>query len=72
MGGGGGYGFSANDLDTLNKKAKEKIENEGKTKRDVFISFDSDDLDEVNLFRGQAKNDASELEFSDFSWKYNL
>ena len=35
----------------------------------VFLSFDSDDLDLVNLFRGQAKNENSDLEFSDYSVK---
>lgn len=35
----------------------------------VFLSFDSDDLDLVNLFRGQAKNENSDLEFADYSVK---
>jgi hypothetical protein len=36
------------------------------TKR-VFLSFVVDDLMLVNLFRGQAKNKNSDLEFSDYS-----
>ena len=38
-------------------------------KRNVFISFSSDDLDEVNLLRGQAKNENSDIEFNDYSLK---
>ena len=50
--------------------AKEVIEegNGGKI-CNVFISFDSDDLDEVNLLRGQAKNENSNIEFNDYSLK---
>jgi hypothetical protein len=35
----------------------------------VFLSFVEEDLDLVNLFRGQAKNKNSSLEFSDYSVK---
>lgn len=35
--------------------------------RKVFLSFVEEDLDCVNLFRGQAKNENSELEFYDYS-----
>ena len=35
----------------------------------MFISFSSDDLDEVNLLRGQAKNENSNIEFKDYSLK---
>jgi len=34
-----------------------------------FLSFVEEDLNLVNLFRGQAKNEDSELEFADFSIK---
>src|SRR5437899_3024929 len=37
--------------------------------RHVFLAFVREDLDLVNLFRGQAKNENSELEFSDYSVK---
>jgi hypothetical protein len=68
--GGGGRSFSYNDLIDVEKKAKEEIKkSEERIKRNVFISFDSDDLDEVNLLRGQAKNDNNALEFSDCSLK---
>ncbi len=37
--------------------------------RNVFLSFVQEDLDLVNLFRGQAKKEDSQLEFQDFSVK---
>ena len=52
------------------KHGKEIIEEvDGGIKRNVFISFSSDDLDEVNLLRGQAKNENSNIEFNDYSLK---
>lgn len=69
MGGGGGYGFSPVDKEELEKKAKEHLRNAGESRRNVFISFSSDDMDEVNLLRGQAKKDGVDLEFSDHSVK---
>ncbi len=38
-------------------------------KKHVFLSFVVEDLDDANLFRGQAKNRNSELEFDDYSVK---
>jgi len=35
----------------------------------AFLSFIEEDLNVVNLFRGQAKNDNSDLEFADYSIK---
>jgi hypothetical protein len=37
--------------------------------RNVFLSFVEEDISLANLFRGQAKNENNELEFSDFSVK---
>ncbi|MCK4664996.1 MAG: TIR domain-containing protein [Bacteroidales bacterium] len=69
MGGGGGH-YSIGDLGDIERLAKKEIQKASdQIKRNVFISFDSDDLDEVNLLRGQAKNDNSNLEFSDRSLK---
>lgn len=69
MGGGGGYSLPPGDLKKLEEKAKEKLKNGEKTKRNVFISFAYEDIDEVNLLRAQAKNEKSNLEFSDYSVK---
>ena len=35
----------------------------------AFLSFVEEDLNMVNLFRGQAKNEALDLEFADYSIK---
>lgn len=35
----------------------------------AFLSFVEEDLNLVNLFRGQAKNEACDLEFADYSLK---
>lgn len=70
MGGGGGYSFSPADKQKLEQKAKERIKEAGEArKRNVFISFSHEDMDEVNLLRGQSKNDKLDLEFSDHSVK---
>lgn len=70
MGGGGGYGFSPSDKKTLEDKAKDRLKKAGEgKKRNIFISFSHDDLNEVNLLRGQAKNDSSDLEYADHSVK---
>jgi hypothetical protein len=68
MGGNsGGGGVSRNtlgDLRNLEEKAKRALD---PGRRNVFISFAHEDLDEVNLLRGQAKNDRLDLEFNDRS-----
>lgn len=70
MGGGGGYSFNPSDLERLEKRAKDKLtEGDSPSKRNVFISFVNEDIGEVNLLRGQAKNESSDLEFSDYSVK---
>ncbi len=70
MGGAKGYSFDSQDLKKLEEKAKEKLrEGSGSKGKNVFISFVEEDLNEVNLLRGQAKNDKSDLEFSDYSVK---
>ena len=38
----------------------------------AFLSFVEEDLTLVNLFRGQAKNQASDLEFGDYSIKVSF
>jgi hypothetical protein len=67
MGGGGGGSSSLGDTRSLERKAKELLNQGAKGPRNVFISFAYEDLDEVNLLRGQAKNDRLDLEFNDRS-----
>nr|WP_290841712.1 TIR domain-containing protein [Halomonas sp.] len=51
-------------MKSLEQKAKAAL-NEGK--RNVFISFATEDMNEVNLLRAQAKNDNNDIEFNDHS-----
>ena len=52
----------------LEESAKESLKvGDGERKQNVFISFSSDDLEEVNLLRGQAKNENSNIDFNDWS-----
>lgn len=68
MGGGGGSGRSfSGDLEGLAETAKKELEKGGKP--NTFLSFDFDDVNEVNLLRGQAKNENSDIDFSDYSVK---
>lgn len=68
MGGGGGSGPSRRDLSRLEELARQSLRESAKSeKRNVFISFAYEDYDEVNLLRGQAKNENSQLEFNDWS-----
>jgi hypothetical protein len=68
MGGGGGESRSIGDIKSLIETAKEELrKGDDKSKRNVFISFAYEDIDEVNLLRGQAKNEKSPLEFNDWS-----
>jgi hypothetical protein len=72
MGGGGGTskrGISLADRMELEAEAKRKLTSPGSGAKHVFISFAYEDLGEVNLLRGQAKNDKTELEFDDHSVK---
>ncbi len=65
--GGGGYSIRERQLRTLEQKAKDALRQGEPQKRSIFISFDHDNLDEVNLLRGQAKNTNNDLEFVDRS-----
>jgi len=67
-GGGGGRGLTPDELRSLEKRAKKSMKSgDGTGKSNVFISFTSEDLAEVNLLRGQAKNENSDIEFNDWS-----
>jgi len=70
MGGASGGGLFSSDIKRLEEKAKETLfEASGDASRHVFISFVREDLDEVNLLRGQAKDDKQDLQFDDYSVK---
>ena len=70
MGGGGSRGFNWRELEALEKAAKDKIQQASQPeKRSIFISFAGEDLKQVNLLRGQAKKEDSDLEFVDRSLK---
>ena len=71
MGGGGGGGRRfLGDLSALEEKAKHELEKGNKP--NTFLSFDFDDVNEVNLLRGQAKNKSSDIGFSDYSVKESI
>ena len=64
MGGSSGGGPTRiGNVQSLIEQAKAEL----KRKRNVFISFAYEDLNEVNLLRGQARNENSPLEFNDWS-----
>lgn len=64
MGGNGGGWSRLGDVRALEKKAKTALQG---GKRNVFISFATEDMDEVNLLRAHAKNEKSDVEFNDHS-----
>jgi len=65
MGGSGGGGWNQlGDVHSLEQKAREALV---RGKRNIFISFATEDMDEVNLLRAQAKNENSDIEFNDHS-----
>jgi hypothetical protein len=68
--GGGGRGLTPDELKALEQRAKQSMKDPGSTgKCNVFISFASEDLSDVNMLRGQAKNQNSDIEFNDWSLK---
>lgn len=70
MGGSYGGGIPSDTFHKLEESARRKLkEASGDVSRHVFISFAYEDVDEVNLLRGQAKNENTGLEFDDYSVK---
>ena len=70
MGGSTGGRLSDTDLKSLEDKAKQRLaEGKSDTSPHVFISFANEDLNAVNLLRGQAANEKTDLQFDDFSVK---
>ena len=63
----GGHSLDPKNLEKLKKRTKETIKERASRKVNAFISFNSEDLDEVKLLRGQAKNENSNIEFNDRS-----
>src|SRR5438046_5045063 len=70
MGGKSGGSISWGEVNRLESVAKDKLGEaaEGEAKH-VFISFAHEDMAEVNLLRGQAKNEKNDLVFDDYSVK---
>lgn len=71
MGGGGGgppsYG-EVSDVDKLQDIATRELEKPAPApRRRVFLSFRGEDKTLIDLFRGQAKNQNTDLDFIDFS-----
>ncbi|MCC4113886.1 TIR domain-containing protein [Aromatoleum toluclasticum] len=64
MGGGSGGWNRLGDVRALEEKARAALQG---GKRNVFISFATEDMDEVNLLRAHAKNENSDIEFNDHS-----
>ena len=70
MGGSSGYGryTSIGDVSRLEGIARKELKKPPpEPRRRVFLSFRGEDIDLVNLFRGQAKNEYSDLDFIDYS-----
>jgi len=70
MGGGGGGGrwLTPDELKALEQRAKKSMKDPGTTgKCNVFISFVGEDLNDVKMLRGQAKNKNYDIEFNDWS-----
>ncbi len=68
MGGSSGGGRrSLGDTRELEKRAKAELERG--ERRNTFLSFDYDDINDVTMLRGQAKNPKSDIEFIDWSVK---
>lgn len=66
MGGGSGSGRSSlGNIKSLEEKAKKELDKGARS--NTFLSFDYDDIDDVNLLRAHAKNEKSEIEFIDRS-----
>jgi hypothetical protein len=68
MGGGGGGSSRIGNIQSLIDRAKKELrEGENQGRRNVFISFAYEDIENVNLLRAHAKNENSPLEFNDWS-----
>ena len=65
MGGSGVHGWNhLGDVESLEKIARNLLAD---SKRHVFISFATEDINEVDLLRAQAESENSDIEFKDHS-----
>lgn len=70
MGSGSGGILSPQELRDKEERVRRHLRDaDGEGTPHVFISFAVEDESEVNLLRGQAKNENSELDFDDYSVK---
>lgn len=73
VGGGGGGGYETgyggvSDIQELENVARRELARPApEPRRKVFLSFRGEDKNVVDLFRGQAKNKNTDLDFIDFS-----
>ncbi len=68
--GGGGRGLTHREEESLENAARSSMRQAAEPeKHNVFISFSVEDEKKVNLLRGHAKNENSDLELNDFSVK---
>src|ERR1035441_7334457 len=67
MGGGGRNSQSLGDTSELERKAKDLLREANRARKNAFISFAYEDINEVTLLRGQAKNERSDIDFVDWS-----
>jgi hypothetical protein len=70
MGGSTGGRLPESDIRRLEENVKRRLsESESDSSPHVFISFANEDIGEINLLRGQAANEKTDLQFDDFSVK---
>jgi hypothetical protein len=68
MGNRGGDEIGVGNIRSLVDRAKEELrKGDSRGRRNVFISFAYEDVDEINLLRAHAKNENSPIEFNDWS-----
>ncbi len=67
MGGIKGPHSIGNIRSLIDQAKKELRRGEEEGRRNVFVSFAYEDVDNVNLLRAQAKNEKSPIEFNDWS-----
>lgn len=59
-------GLSDKERKAIEKMVKRRLET-ASTRRNVFLSFAHEDIGDITMLRGQARNADSEIEFNDWS-----